>query len=269
MSKVIAVANRKGGVGKTTMSVHIAVGLATKGYNVGLIDTDFQGHSSLLLKMTADDGLFRFMVERAPLEECLKFVPPEHYSTPTMPSTGRLFLIPSSNKTAQIAQRLHPEDIDVFHDRIQEMVTRAQLDIVILDTAPSATQLDSNIYLAADGFVFVTEIGKLSFDGLKKLEEQIARSKRLRERMFGEDTRLIGVIPNKLRANTVLHQKNVGALQERYGETRVWDPVRLRIAWEEAAELNETVYVYAPNSYEMQDAIRITQRVEEAILIHE
>jgi cellulose biosynthesis protein BcsQ len=43
MSKIIVFHNRKGGVGKSTMSVHTAVGLAILGYRVGLVDTDSQG----------------------------------------------------------------------------------------------------------------------------------------------------------------------------------------------------------------------------------
>lgn len=260
--KVIAIANRKGGVGKTTMSAHIAAGLATQGYKVGLVDTDFQGHSALLLKMTPYDGLHDFLVEKKPLEECVQYVPIENYSVPDNPSKGHLFLLASSDKTPLIAGQLHPEDIDLFHDRLHEFIKRAQLDVVIVDTAPSATELDSNIYLAADAFVFVTEIGKLSFDGLTKLENQVARSKRLRQRMLGKETYLVGIVPNKFRIKTILHRENLDKLKARYGEQIVWNPIPLGITWEESAEMNQTVYIYAPGSVEAELSRKMTERVQ-------
>ena len=90
MPKIVIVCNRKGGVGKTTWTIHIAAGLAQKGRRVGLVDTDSQGHAGLMLNMPESDGLFQVLIEKAPLEKCV-------LSMPT--GNGSLHLLPSSART--------------------------------------------------------------------------------------------------------------------------------------------------------------------------
>ena len=65
--RIIAVANRKGGVGKTTTCVSLGHGLALKGYNVLLVDVDPQGHVATALGMNPEAGLFDLLVGGARL----------------------------------------------------------------------------------------------------------------------------------------------------------------------------------------------------------
>lgn len=60
---VIAVTQRKGGDGKTTIATHVAAGLALKGARVCLIDTDPQGDAARLFGLTPEDGLYRWLGE--------------------------------------------------------------------------------------------------------------------------------------------------------------------------------------------------------------
>lgn len=61
---IIAVTNRKGGVGKTTISTHLAAGLAVLGYNIGLVETDSQSHVAASLGLEQTDDLYELMVNR-------------------------------------------------------------------------------------------------------------------------------------------------------------------------------------------------------------
>lgn len=264
MTKIIAVTNRKGGVGKTTMLTHVAAGLATMGYRVGVIDTDSQGHAGFMLKMPDENGLFEALIEKAPLEEVVRLVPPEHYSTPDQPARGSLYLLPSSDKTYKIPFELAPDESFLFLQRIEDMVEQFTLDVVLIDTNPTMTMFDGAVYLAADGYIYVTECERLSFDGINKAIDQMERARSSRKRYLGRDSRILGIIPNKMRARTHVHRYNIAKLGERYPGL-VWSPVILGTIWTEASNLQELVYTYAPGGDEAANAWRLVGETEKAI----
>lgn len=93
---VIAVTQRKGGDGKTTIATHVAAGLALKGARVCLIDTDSQGDAARLFGMRPDDGLYRWMGQGVDLSEVLTPVPEsapaqKFYVRPMTPEESREF----------------------------------------------------------------------------------------------------------------------------------------------------------------------------------
>lgn len=262
--KIISVTNRKGGVGKSTMAVHIAAGMATLGGRVGLVDTDSQGHAGLMLNMPEENGLFRALVEKAPMQEVLREVPIEHYSTPDNPARGALYLLPSGNQTYKIPHELDAGDAFAFLEVLEAMGEIFNLDVIVIDTNPTMSLFDGAVYMATDGFIYVTEINRLAFDGLQKITEEIARFSKSRKRYLGRGSRIIGIIPNKMQANTVLHRESITELVGAYGEL-VWQPVISRIAWAECTNLSEPIYKYAPSGQEAADAWRVTTQTMEVI----
>lgn len=262
--KIIAVTNRKGGVGKSTISTHLAAGMAARGWNVAIVDTDSQGHASLMLGMEEENGLFRLMIDKAPFEEVLRFVPPEHYSPMDNPSKGNLFLLPSSDRTYQIPYMLKPDESFLFLQLMEDMAARFQLDAIIIDTNPTMSLFDGAIYLAADGYVYVTECERLSFDGISKAIDQMDRFGAQRRQYLGRESRIVGIVPNKLRADTRNHRHNIMKLAEAFPGL-VWSPVPLRTLWTEATNAEELVYTYAPTGQEAQDAWRIVERTMQVI----
>src|SRR5690606_15570436 len=85
-------------------------------------------------------------------------------------------LVPSSTRTAAIASL--EQDPFVLQDRLAEIID--DYDVVLLDTAPTASMFDAAIYLAADAFVYVTVCEALAFDGLNKSLSKIERFGRKR-----------------------------------------------------------------------------------------
>lgn len=263
--KVLSVINRKGGTGKSTMSSHIAAGLATLGLNVGFIDTDSQGHASIMLGMPEENALFDVLVENKPIEQAVMVVPKERYSVTTHPSTGNLYLLPSGNKTYKIPYELDATNNPfAFSEMVEAFASAAQLDAIIVDTNPTFSLMDGAIYLATDGFIYVTECERLSFDGVAKAITETARFAKQRQRFLNRDTRLVGIIPNKMFPNTLVHRKNIAKLVERYGAA-VWHPVMRRTTWVEAAQLERPIYVHAPDGNEAREAWRIVERTKGAL----
>jgi chromosome partitioning protein len=259
MTHVIAVTNRKGGVGKSTVSTHLAAGLATRGYQVAIVDTDSQGHAALMLGMPDENGLYNVMIDKQPMEAALRLVPQEQYSTPDDPARGNLWLLPSSDKTFQIPDRLEPDETFLFVALMDALGEGLNLDYIIIDTNPTLSLLDGAIWMAVDGYLYVTECSRLSFDGVNRAIEQLQRFSAQRKKFLHRDSRVLGIIPNKMRMDTKLHRYNVEKLGEGYPGL-VWTPMRLRIAWEEATNNQELMYTYSPGGQEADDAWAIVTR---------
>jgi chromosome partitioning protein len=262
--RIIAVTNRKGGVGKSTMSSHIAAGLATLGHNIGLVDTDSQGHAGMLLAMPEENGLYDALIRKLPLPDVLRLVPVEQYSTPDQPSQGNLYLLPSSDLTYRVPFELHQEEAFLFLEKLEEMSEIFKLDAIIIDTNPTMSMFDGAVFLAADDYIYVTECERLSIDGVQTAINQMTVFGRQRMKYLRRESRVMGIIPNKFRANTLIHRENIGAIARHFGSI-VWPPVTLRTAWVEAANLRELVYTYAPSGQEARDGWDIVRRTVEAL----
>lgn len=264
MAVVMSIVNRKGGVGKSTISAHLAAGMATLGLNVAMVDTDSQGHASLMLSMEEENGLFAALVDKKPLQEVVRHVPPQNYSTADRPSEGNLYLLPSSALTYRIPYMLDPDDSFLFLEKMQEMSDLFALDVIVIDTAPTLGLLDGSIYLATDAYLYVTECERLSLDGIVKAVEQMQRAAKQRKQHLGRESRVVGIIPNKLRANTRNHRHNIRRLGEAF-PGMVWSPVILGTIWTECTSVGELVFTYAPTGQEAVDAWRIVNRTVETV----
>lgn len=264
LARILAVVNRKGGTGKTTVSTHIAAGLAIKGLRVGIVDLDTQAHVSDVLVMPDDNGLRRLLIDNAPLSECAYEVPPEHYSPPDHEVTGSLFLLPSGDQTWQIGLEMKPDDPYIVLRALTAFAEDYALDCIIIDTAPSASMLDAAVFLAVDGYIVVTQVARQSLQGMVEMVRQYEQSAKARSEYLGRDTRLVGIIPNMVRANVRLHRENAARLAEMY-PGHVWGATLQRAIVEYAANEQQLLYTYAPTGEEVQDAWRWVDRTASAL----
>lgn len=262
---VIAFNNRKGGVGKTTMSVTTAVGLSAKGYRIGVIDSDSQGNAGLMLGLPEADGLFNVLIERQPLEKWVMDAGSQIPEAADGKPLGALYVLPSAARTYKIPYELPQEEIFAFLGLTQQFADEYKLDAVILDTAPTMSMFDGAIYLAADAYVYVTECERMSLDGLLVAEEQMRRMIQKRETYLQRSSQIVGIIPNKAR-NTLVHRRNIEALQKHFGEL-CWEPIPLGTMWTEASNAEQTVFTYGAAQREAVIAWSIVEKVEAACLI--
>lgn len=261
--KIIAVTNRKGGVGKSTIATHIAAGLAAKGLRVGLVDTDSQGHAGLMLGMPESNGLYNVMVNHHSLEDELVIVPAEKYSGD--PSNGgALWLLPSSGMTYKIPFELQEQDAFAFLETMERFGDLHGLDVILVDTNPTMSMFDASVLTATDGFIYVTEAEKMSFDGVTDALAQMRRFERTRKKYLNRDTRIVGIVPNKLRPSTVVHRENLRELATHFGDL-VWTPLMLSVNWVMASQLQEPVFISAPDTDAARDAWRMVERTRKAV----
>lgn len=267
--KVITVANRKGGVGKTTIVTHLSAGLATLGYNVGMVDADSQGNLSEMFGIEQDNSLFRVMVESSPLETEVVKVAAEYYSTPDRPSQGNLYLIRGGDRTYKIPFDMAATDILGFADKMRQFGDLCKLDYLVIDTQPTMSQFDGSVYLATDGFLYVTEVEALAMKGLVHVIEQAKQFNATRQRFMQTPSKIIGIIPNKMRTNTITHQENIGFLAQEFGMFKdgglVMPPLRLLTVWTQASQERVPMYVFLPTGEAADDAWKIVNSVRERL----
>jgi chromosome partitioning protein len=256
MTKTIIVANRKGGVGKTTVATHLAAGMSLVGLRVGLVDTDPQGHCASALGLPKANGLFELMTGTSTFSEWVIHVSGASYAVEGWQSPTPLVLLPSDKRTAVITSS---DGVSVFDFRrlMREFATVYNLDYIVVDSSPSNTMFDDSLSLAADYYLYVTEVAALSFDGLMEATDELARANRSQQEFRTSDIQMLGIIPNKIRASTNNHRDNIRLLAEHFGRDAIWSPVTLRTVWESAFEYGQLVYTYAPYDVEFQQALDI------------
>lgn len=259
----IAITNRKGGVGKSSHALHIATGLATVGYRVGLIDTDSQGHIAFSLGMEPTDALYEVLVDAAPLD-AKHFIPiaPDRYSTADYPAKGELYILSSADRSYLIPHHIGDNTFALLN-LIDRMKREYQLHFVIVDTSPTLKDIDALVWLATDAFVYVTELEALALQGLDKAVEQMLVIAEDRRRHLKRPTAVLGIIPNKKR-DTIAHDVGLEELQAKYGD-KVWTPVKLNTIWTEASHERQVLYTYAPTSKAATEAWSVTSKVAEAV----
>jgi len=233
----ITVTNRKGGTGKTTHSVHLAAGLAIRGYRVGIVDADSQGNIASTFGFNKQDGLYEVIVNDRDVKDVAFQIPSEYYYSE--PIEGELFLLPASGMTYKIP--FDHSDPFCLMKVINQYNPTFSLDYVVVDTNPTVTGFDAAIGMATDAYLFVTEAETLSIEGLNDAITQMHIIAENRQEFLSRETKFLGVLPNKVRIKTALHQHGLERLHEAY-PGKVWEPIPLAITWGEASLFQRLVY---------------------------
>lgn len=256
--KTITVLNEKGGVGKTTVAVTVAAGLAARGRRVLLIDADAQGHATLGVKLRKYPGLYDMLVRWGDLLEqhegdrgkvyahVTKVVDPAYHG-----GEGVLAVIGSNVESRNIAHSIG--DAWALVDRLEPLAGR--FDYCLIDTAPTPSLLHGSIYLATDWVLYPTLCESWSIDGLAESISRLDAVQRSRT------VRVAGVIPMRYRSTTLEHQSNLELLHEQLG-TYIWPELPERIVWAEAASYRRPVFLHAPGSDAAGHAWELVDRVE-------
>ena len=234
MSIIIAVANQKGGVGKTTSAVTLAHGLACVGRRVLVVDLDPQGHVATALGLEKADGLYRLLVDGEPLKK----VAQRARETTT---GGRLDAV-LGNKRTELA-KLHLAAMNFRERVLAKALAGAPYDMVLLDCAPSSDVLHVAALVAAQWLLVPTRLDHLALDGVNELVTSAAE---LRQGGYSTVT-LAGVLPTFHERRTVETGELLKQLCDSFG-AQVWPVIPADVKAREAPSAGKTLWEYAPKT---------------------
>ena len=231
-SRVLAIANQKGGVGKTTTAVNLATAMAATGKKALIIDLDPQGNAStgLGIEYTARDlTAYDLLLGEATFEDACQ-----------QTDIPRLSVVPSSVDLS--GAELELIDLDEREFRLQNAVSRAQLhfDYVLIDCPPALGLLTLNALCAADAVLVPLQCEYYALEGLSHLVRTIDRVKRA----FNPSLEIQGVVLTMYDRRNNLSEMVAADVREHFGDKvyRTVIPRNVRVS--EAPSHGKPVLVY-------------------------
>jgi chromosome partitioning protein len=232
MGRVIAFANQKGGVAKTTSTLNLAVAFAERDLDVLAVDLDPQGNLTMsqgLNPDTIERSMFDVLVHRLPITEIIQ--------------TREIDLAVSSIDLAGAELALSSV---IGRERALEKALVPVVnsyDYIMIDTPPSLGLLTVNAFVAADAVIVPVQCEYLSLRGLVQLENTLSM---VRENL-NPRVEIEGILPTMYDPRTLHSREAVDILEENFGDLVFDTKIRKTIRFAEAPVKGVSVLKYDPS----------------------
>jgi chromosome partitioning protein len=230
-SRVIAFANQKGGVAKTTTTLNLAVAFAERGLRVLAVDLDPQGNLTMSQGLDPDgieQSMFDVLVHRLPIEQVIRPAEIDLAVSSIDLAGAELALSSMIGRERALEKALLP--------------VRERYDYVLIDTPPSLGLLTINALVAADGVIVPVQCEYLSLRGLVQLESTLGM---VRENL-NPNVQIMGILPTMFDPRTIHSREAVEILEENFRDLVFASRIRKTVRYAEAPVKGSSVLKYDP-----------------------
>jgi chromosome partitioning protein len=228
---VIAFANQKGGVAKTTTTLNLAVAFAEQGLKVLAVDLDPQGNLTMsqgLNPDTIERSMFDVLVHRLPIQEVVHHIEVDLAVSSIDLAGAELALSSLIGRERALEKALLP--------------VKPEYDYILIDTPPSLGLLTINALVASNGVIVPVQCEYLSLRGLVQLENTLSM---IRENLNPE-VGIQGILPTMYDGRTLHAREAVEILQENFGELVFNTRIKKTVRYAEAPVKGSSVLKYDP-----------------------
>lgn len=246
---IIAIANQKGGVGKTTTTINLSAAFAIAGKRTLLIDLDPQGNSSLsfLNINEISESAYDLLTEiNQPWSDFT-------YST----NLDKLQIVPARINLAKLEAKLAGDFDAIFRlrDRIEQI--RRDYDVVVLDTPPTLGLITVNALVAATHVLIPIQSSYFALEGTDDLLETIEK---VRSRP-NPDLEILGVLVTLFDRRTALSKDVESQIRKVFGARAFNTVISRSVRLEESPAHKETIFSYAPKSSGASEYYKLCKEV--------
>src|ERR1700742_5240613 len=233
IGKVIALANQKGGVAKTTTTLNLAVAFAEEGHRILCCDMDPQGNLTMSQGIDPDTlskSMFDVLVHRIPIREVIHKREID-IAVASIDLAGAEIAMAAMIGRERVLQKAFTEVVDDY-------------DYIFIDTPPSLGLLTINALTASNKVIVPVQCEYLSMRGLVQLQNTLSMIKE----NLNPDVRIEGILPTMLDTRTLHAKEAVEILEENFGDLVFRSRIRKAIKFAEAPVKGASVLKYDSES---------------------
>ena len=232
LGQVIAFANQKGGVAKTTTTLNLAVAFEELGHRVLAVDLDPQGNLTMSQGLNPDNvdrSMFDVLVHSLPIGEVIHHAEVDVAVSSIDLAGAELALSSMIGRERALQKALLP--------------VRNAYDYILIDTPPSLGLLTINALTAADSVIVPVQCEYLSLRGLVQLEGTLSM---IRENL-NPSVEIAGILPTMFDARTLHAREAIEMLKENFGDLVFDTRIRKTVRYAEAPVQGSSILKYDPN----------------------
>lgn len=247
MAKVLAFANQKGGVAKTTTTLNLGVAFQEMGHRVLAVDMDPQGNLTMSLGLNPDavrPSMFDVLVNQVSIEDAMFRQELDVAVSSIDLAAAEIALSSLIGRERALSKALMP--------------VRDRYDFIMIDTPPSLGLLTVNALTASDAVIVPVQCEYLSLRGLAQLE----RTLELVRDNLNPTVHIAGILPTMYDSRTMHGREAVEVLRNSFGDMVYESVIKKTIRFAEAPVKGESVLKYAPKS----EAANVYRRLAREVL---